>query len=156
LSGSAYMTAAVLVARLLPFLLVAPLAGVAVDRGNRKRILIVADLIRAVIALGDLTTGIGAPVWGVVLCTGVMSSASTFFEAAKNASIANMVTRQELLTANVLMFSTRFLQLSVGAALGGVTAAKFGYNAAFFINSMSFIASAVFLWRIPAAMMQRR
>jgi MFS family permease len=155
LSGSALMTTAVLVARLLPFLLIAPLAGVAVDRGNRKRILIAADLIRALIALGYLTTGIGAPVWVVVVCTALMSSTSTFFEAAKNASIANMVSRQEMLTANVLMFSTRFLQLSLGAALGGVTAAKFGYNIAFLINSLSFLASALFLWRIPAEMMQR-
>jgi MFS family permease len=155
LSGSALMTMAVLVARLLPFLLVAPLAGVAVDRGNRKRILIAADLIRAVIALGYLTTGIGAPVWVVVLCTGLMTSTSTFFEAAKNASIANMVTRQEMLTANVLMFSTRFLQLSLGAALGGVTAKVFGYEVAFIINSLSFIASAIFIWRIPAAMMRQ-
>ncbi len=155
LSGSALMTTAVLVARLAPFLLVAPLAGVLVDRGNRKQILIAADLVRALIALGYLTTGIGAPVWIVVLCTGVMSSASTFFEAAKNASIANMVTRREMLTANVLMFSTRFLQLSLGAALGGVTAAKFGYNAAFVINSLSFIASAIFIWRIPAESMRR-
>ena len=154
LSGSALMTTAVLVARLAPFLLVAPLAGVLVDRGNRKQILIAADLIRALIAIGYLTTSIGAPVWVIVLCTGLMSSASTFFEAAKNASIANMVTRQEMLTANVLMFSTRFLQLSLGAALGGVTAAKFGYNAAFVINSLSFIASAVFIWRIPAESMR--
>jgi MFS family permease len=153
LSGSALMTTALLVARLAPFLLVAPLAGVLVDRGNRKRILIAADLIRALIALGYLTTGIGAPVWVVVLCTGLMTSASTFFEAAKNASIASMVTRREMLTANVLMFSTRFLQLTLGAALGGVTAAKFGYNAAFIINALSFIASAAFIWRIPGESM---
>src|SRR5262249_55885268 len=110
---------------------------------------------RALIALGYLSASAGAPVWLVVIFSGLMSAASTFFEAAKNASIANMVTRQELLTANVLMFSTRFLQLTIGAALGGVTAAKFGYNAAFIINSISFIASAIFIWRIPAAMMQR-
>ena len=156
LSGSAMVTTSLLVARLLPFLLVAPLAGVLVDRGNRKRILIAADLIRALIALGYLTTGLGAPVWVVILCTGLMSSAGTFFEAAKNASIANMMTRQEMLSANVLMFSTRFLQLTLGAALGGLTAAKFGYEAAFVINSLSFVASAVFIWRIPAEMMRQR
>lgn len=154
-SGSTWMTAALLVSRLLPVLIFAPLAGVAVDRFSRKQILIAADLIRALTALGFLTITIGAPIWVAVLCSGLMSAATTFFEAAKNASIANMVTRQEMLTANVLMFSTRFLQLTLGAALGGVTAAKFGYNTAFVINSLSFVASAVFIWAIPAAIMRR-
>jgi MFS family permease len=143
-----------LVSRLLPVLLFAPLAGVLVDRASRKRILIAADLIRALVALGFLTAGFGAPVWLIVIFSGLMSAATTFFEAAKNASIANMTSREELLTANVLMFSTRFLQLTLGAALGGVTAAKFGYNTAFIINSLSFIASAAFIWRIPAAVMR--
>lgn len=154
-SGSTWMTAALLVSRLLPVLIFAPLAGVAVDRLNRKQILIATDLIRALAALGFLTISIGAPIWVAVLCSGVMSSATTFFEAAKNASIANMVTRQEMLTANVLMFSTRFLQLTLGAALGGVTAAKFGYNTAFVINSLSFVVSAAFIMGIPAAIMRR-
>jgi hypothetical protein len=107
------------------------------------------------LALGFLTAGSGAPIWFIVLCSGLMSASGTFFEAAKNASIANMVTRREMLTANVLMFSTRYLQLSLGAALGGVTAAKFGYTAAFIINSLSFVASAIFIWSIPSSMMRR-
>ncbi len=153
-SGSTWMTAALLVSRLLPVLIFAPLAGVAVDRMDRKRILIGADLVRALAALGFLTISVGAPIWVAILCSGVMSSAGTFFEAAKNASIANMVTRQEMLTANVLMFSTRFLQLTIGAALGGVTAAKFGYNTAFVINSISFVVSTAFIWAIPSAIMR--
>lgn len=155
-SGSTWMTAGLLVSRLLPVLIFAPLAGVAVDRWDRRQILIVTDLIRALAALGFLTIGLGAPVWVAILCSGVMASAGTFFEAAKNASIANMVTRQEMLTANVLMFSTRFLQLTIGAALGGVTAAKFGYSTAFVINSISFVASAVFIWMIPVALMKKQ
>jgi MFS family permease len=145
---------ALLLSRLAPVLLFAPLAGVLVDRANRKRILIAADLVRALVALGFLTASFGAPVWLIVIFSGLMSAATTFFEAAKNASIANMTSRQEMLTANVLMFSTRFLQLTLGAALGGVTAAKFGYNTAFIINSLSFIASAAFIRAIPAAVMR--
>jgi MFS family permease len=155
LSGSPLATMALLVSRLLPVLLFAPLAGVLVDRASRKTVLIATDLIRALLALGFLTAGIGAPLWFIILCSGLMSASSTFFEAAKNASIANIVTRQELLTGNVLMFSTRFLQFTLGAALGGVTAAKFGYAAAFITNSFSFIASALFIWMIPAAVMRK-
>lgn len=156
LSGSTLMTAALLVARTLPFLLVSPWAGVAVDRGQRKRILIAADLVRALLAFGYLLTNVGAPVWTIIIITALMTSTGTFFEAAKNATIANVTTRQEMLTANVLMFGTRFLQLTLGAALGGLTAAKFGYNVAFIVNALSFLVSAYFIWRIPAEVMERQ
>lgn len=150
LSGTPLATTMLLVARLLPFLFVAPIAGVFVDRRSRKRILIAADIARAVIALGYLTVGSTSSLWVVYVCAALTTSCSTFFEAGKNAVMPNMVSPKELLSANVLMFSTRFLQLTLGAALGGVTAARFGYDAAFIVNSLSFIVSAVFIWKIPS------
>jgi MFS family permease len=155
LSGSPLATTALLVARVLPFLLVAPIAGVFVDRRSRKRILIAADLLRALLVLGYLTVGAQGPVWVVYVCAALTSSCSTFFEAAKNSSIPNLVKPRELLTANVLMFSTRFLQFTLGAALGGVTAARFGYTAAFIVNSVSFVISALFILPIPGTAMHR-
>ena len=149
LSGSALMTTALLVARLLPFLLVAPIAGVLADRRSRKHIMIVADLLRAVIAVAYVFAGFIGSAWMVVACSALTASLTMFFEGAKNASIPNLVTPRELLTANVLMFSTRFLQYTVGSAIGGLTAAQFGYNAAFIVNAVSFIGSALCIVPIP-------
>src|SRR6185503_6453947 len=98
LSGSALMTTALLVARLLPFLLVAPIAGVCADRLSRKQIMIAADLMRAVVAMGYVVAGLIGSAWMVVACSAFMASLTMFFEAAKNASIANLVTSRELLT----------------------------------------------------------
>ena len=154
-SGSALATTALLVARLLPFLLVAPLAGVFVDRHSRKRIMIAADLLRALVALVFLLAAWLGAVWLVIAASVLMSSLTMFFEAAKNAAMPNMVTGRELLTANVLMFSTRFLQYTLGSALGGLTAAQFGYNAAFIVNSLSFVASALFIASIPIQAMTK-
>jgi len=151
LSGSPLATTALLVARLLPFLLAAPLAGVFADRRSRKQIMIATDLIRAVVALTYVLAGVIGSAWLVVACSALMASLTMFFEAAKNASIPNLVTSRELLTANVLMFSTRFLQFTLGSALGGLTAAQFGYNAAFVVNALSFVASALFILPIPAS-----
>lgn len=151
LSGSPLTTTALLVARLLPFLLAAPLAGVFADRRSRKQIMIATDLIRAVVALTYVLAGAIGSAWLVVACSALMASLTMFFEAAKNASIPNLVTSHELLTANVLMFSTRFLQFTLGSALGGLTAAQFGYNAAFVLNALSFVASALFIFRIPVS-----
>src|ERR1700730_14402184 len=149
LSGSALMTTALLVARLLPFLLVAPIAGVFADRRSRKQMMVAADLMRAVIAIACVIAGMIGSAWLVVVCSALMASLTMFFEAAKNASIANLVTPRQLLTANVLMFSTRFLQYTVGSALGGLTAAQFGYNTAFIVNALSFVGSALFILAIP-------
>jgi MFS family permease len=72
-----------------------------------------------------------------------------FFEAAKNAALPNITGERELLAGNALMFSSRFLLMSLGAALGGWTAASFGYRAAFVVNALSFLASAYTVWLIP-------
>ncbi|HSE39109.1 MAG TPA: MFS transporter, partial [Blastocatellia bacterium] len=150
LSGTALTTTALLVARLIPFLLVAPVAGVLADRRSRKQIMIVADLLRAVVAVVFVIAGLIGSAWLVIACSALMASLTMFFEAAKNASIPNLVSRRELLTANVLMFSTRFLQYTLGSAIGGLTAAQFGYDTAFIVNALSFLGSALFIVPIPA------
>ena len=152
--GSAKATAALMVARLLPFLLVAPIAGVLADRRSRKQIMIVTDLLRAGVAVAFIAAGAMKSVPLVVLCSALVSSLTMFFDAAKSAAMPNLVTSRELLTANVLMYSTRFLQYTLGSALGGLAAAYFGYDMAFVINGLSFVASAAFIASIPASVMK--
>jgi MFS family permease len=154
-SGAPLSTVALLSARLLPFLVFAPFAGVFVDRFSRKKILISSDLLRALVALGYLAVRSPGQLWVVYACGAAMSSFSVFFEGAKNAALPNIVAPREVLTANVMMYSTRFLQFALGSALGGVTAARFGYDVAFLVNSSSFIASGLLIWLIPAARMTK-
>jgi MFS family permease len=154
-SGSPLATTALLVARLMPFLLVAPIAGALVDRRSRKHILIATDLLRALVALIYVAAAAKGSVKMVIACSVLMSSLTMFFEGAKNAVIPNLATPRELLTANVLMFSTRFLLYALGSAMGGLTAAQFGYDVAFIVNSISFAASAFFIAMIPASAMKK-
>src|SRR5262249_4077670 len=132
-----------------------PFAGVLVDRYSRKRILIVTDVLRGLVALMYVAAGALRSVGLVIIGSALMSSLTMFFEGAKNAAIPNLTTPRELLTANVLMFSLRFLQFTLGSALGGVTAAQFGYNVAFIVNSLSFVASAICVAMIPASAMRK-
>jgi MFS family permease len=154
-SGSPFAATALMAGRMLPFFLVAPFAGVFADRLSRKRIMINTDIVRAVLALIYLYAFATRSVWMVIIGSFVMSSLTMFFDAAKNATIANLVSPRELLTANVLSLSTRFLQYTVGAALGGLTAEQFGYNAAFVVNSLSFVASALCIALIPGWKMSK-
>lgn len=143
------VTTIVLLARLVPFTLFAPLAGAFVDRWSRRTVMIATDLVRVVIALGFLLIRGPEDVWIAYVCTAALSIFATFFEAAKNAAVPNITGERDLLAGNALMFSSRFLLMSIGAALGGWTAAHVGYKAAFIINALSFVASAYSVWLVP-------
>lgn len=142
-------TTIMLVVRLLPFTLFAPLAGAFVDRFSRRKVMIVSDVARVVVALAMLLVRRPEDLWIAYACTVILSFFGAFFEAAKNASVPNITGDRDLLAGNALMFSSRFLLMAFGAALGGWTAATVGYRAAFVVNALSFAASAYSVWLIP-------
>ncbi len=137
------VTTIILIARLVPFTLFAPLAGAFVDRWSRRTVMIVTDLLRVVVALGFLLVRRPEDLWIAYLCTALLAFFGAFFEAAKNAAVPNITGERDLLAGNALMFSSRFLLMSLGAALGGWTAAYVGYQAAFIINAISFLVFGV-------------
>src|SRR5689334_15614200 len=142
-------TTIVLIARLAPATVFAPLAGAFVDRWSRRRVMIATDLLRMLIALTPLLVRRPEDLWIAYVSTALLSFFGIFFEAAKNAAVPNITGERDLLAGNALMFSSRFLLMSVGAALGGWTAAHVGYQAAFIINAISFVASAYSVWLVP-------
>jgi MFS family permease len=143
------VTTIILITRLVPMTLFAPLAGAFVDRWSRRTVMIVTDLLRVLVALGFLLVRTRDDLWIAYVCTALLSFFGTFFEAAKQAAVPNITGERDLLAGNALMFSSRFLLMSLGAALGGWTAANFGYQAAFIINALSFFASAYSVWLVP-------
>jgi MFS family permease len=147
--GDATATTIVILARLVPFTLFAPLAGAFVDRWSRRTVMIVSDFARVVVALGFLLVTRPEDLWVAYVCTALLSFFGAFFEAAKNAAVPNITGERDLLAGNALMFSSRFLLMSFGAALGGWTAATVGYKAAFLVNAVSFLGSAFSVWLIP-------
>ncbi len=136
-------------ARLLPFALMSPIAGTFVDRFSRRTVMIATDLLRSVLALSFLLVTDAENLWIAYLATALLHTFGAFFDGAKNASAPNLVGKEGLLAATALLFSTRFLLMAVGSALGGWAAAIFGYKAAFVINAASFLISAFSVWLIP-------
>ena len=147
--GDAAVTTIMLLARMVPFTLFAPLAGAFVDRWSRRAVMIVSDFARVAVALGFLLVRRPEDLWIAYLCTALLSFFGSFFEAAKSAAMPNITGERDLLAGNALMFSSRFLLMSLGAALGGLTAASVGYRAAFIVNAVSFLGSALSVWLIP-------
>jgi hypothetical protein len=150
LTGSATSVAWMMVVQLLPIALVGPWSGVVVDRRNRQRIMIAADLIRGVAALGLLFVRTESSVWFAYVATGAAVCASGFFEPARSATIPTIVPRAQLVAANAVSTATWSAMLAIGAAAGGGVAAVFGRDVAFVANSASFFLSAVFIWRMRA------
>ena len=132
----------IMLSRAIPAILAGPLAGVVLDRFDRKRIMIASDLIRAVVALLFIfaipraTTGLLYPL------SGLLMFASPFFTSGRSAILPTIASDEELHTANSLTQTTQWTTLTIGAFLGGVSV-KLGYEWAFFFNAMSFVFSAL-------------
>ncbi|HEY0459546.1 MAG TPA: MFS transporter [Pyrinomonadaceae bacterium] len=135
--------------RILPFALFSPIAGTFVDRFSRRQVMIFSDLVRVVFALAFLLVTNADNLWIAYVATILLSTFGAFFEGAKNAATPNMTGKDGLLAGTALMFSTRFLLMAIGAALGGFASAYFGYKIAFIINAASFAVSAFSVWLIP-------
>ncbi len=146
LTGSPLALGAVFITKMLPWAVAAPLAGVIVDRYNRRRLMIGTDLARAVVVLGFLLIDTPGDVpWLYALLTAQVVIGAVF-QPAKSASLPNITTPRELLTANALMSATWSTMLAVGAALGGLATEAFGTTAVFWIDSATYIVSAVFIY----------
>ena len=136
------------VVRMLAPFIVSPLAGVAADRYNRKRLLIVADLTRGLMVLGFLLVRNPRDVWLVYALTALQMGMSGFFFPTRNAILPDITTPAELGAANALSASTWSVMLAFGAALGGLASGTFGVYPSFVLDSLSFFASALLISRI--------
>ncbi len=149
-SDASPMAAGILfVCRLLPFALFSPIAGTLVDRFSRRQVMIWSDIIRVFFALAFVLVTSAENLWIAYVATIILSTFGAFFEGAKNAATPNMTGKDGLLAGTALMFSTRFLLMAIGSALGGFAAYAFGYQIAFIINAASFAVSAFSVWLIP-------
>ena len=135
-------------ARFLPLFIFSPVAGILADRFDRRRIMILSDVLRGVTVLGFLFVRDPGDIWFFYLLTIVQFSLSALFTPARGAVLANVVRPGELVAANALDSLTWSTMLALGAFLGGVVAAFFGAETAFLADSVSFLLSAFFIARI--------
>lgn len=149
LSGNPLATSLTVVFQMLPAALTGVfLGGYVADRFDRKKVMIIADLARAVIALSFLFIRTPEWLWIAYAGTLMLSVGGAFFDPATAAALPNLCQPGELQTANALQQSTWASSVFVGAALGGVVAQAFGRDASFIANSASFALSALFLSQI--------
>jgi DHA3 family macrolide efflux protein-like MFS transporter len=143
LTGSAMMVGLSTISNALPLLLLGPVAGVFVDRWDRKRTMIVADLLRGLLVLLFLTVRTADQVWVYYVVGFLMSCVSRFFFPSQNAILPLVVgDEDDLLAANGLMQIVQTVGLLLGPALAGFAIGLWGEQAAFFFDSITFFVSA--------------
>src|SRR2546423_10732697 len=145
LTGSATLASLMLLCQTLPIFIFTPIAGHVIDRVDRRRLMIVVDVIRTGACLLPLLARTPALLPFAYAGVVIISIGSAYFEPASQAALPNIVSSDELAPANVLMGSTWGTMLAVGAAIGGVVTMRFGRNVSFIVDAISFLCPAALL-----------
>ncbi len=144
-----HVLSALFVLSAIPSLLLGMVAGAIVDRTDRKRLMIAADVTRGFLALGFLLVHDLDHVWIYIVVSMLLSTVSTFFYPARTAILPLMLAPDQLLAANALAQLTHTLSFVAGAAAAGVLVGAFDATApSFLFDSLSFFLSAYFIARI--------
>lgn len=155
----------VLLARAIPMLVAGPMAGVVLDRLDRRKVMIASDLVRALVALGFIACLGQKDNTLLFALSALLMFASPFFSSGRNAILPVVAKGEELQPANALTQTTAWATTGIGALLGGTAVATLGYEWAFVLNALSFLGSAVCLmffrtgpneFEPPAAKQQHR
>jgi len=147
LTHSGLVIMGVMLSRAIPAITVGPLAGVLLDRFDRKRIMIASDLTRAVVALGFILALRTHQVWLLYAFSALLMVASPFFTAGRSAILPTIANKEEIHTANSLTQTTQWTNLTIGTFLGA-TVVGIGYEWAFTFNALSFLFSAWAIWNL--------
>jgi len=126
----------------VPVLLLAPWAGAAADRHDRKRLLLVTQTIAAALsaALGVLALAGLAPAAVVIVFAAGMGVVSAFSSPSQQALVTSLVPPRDLASAIALNSMTFNIARALGPALAAAVVAAAGIPVAFFVNSVSFLA----------------
>jgi predicted MFS family arabinose efflux permease len=151
LTGSTIASAGMLLAFLVPNILLGSVAGVYVDRWDRRRLMITVNLLQA-LSLLPLLFVPQVGLWLIYAVLVLESSISQLFQPAQVALMPSLLAggEEELLTANSLSGVGRHLARLIGPAIGGVIVAAGGLGAVAVVDSASFVASAGMLTLIRA------
>lgn len=154
LTGSALQTSLLATFEVVPYFFFGLFAGAIADRVNRRRLMVICDLISTAL-LGSIPL---VAMFGTLTLTQIYAvallSATVFvwFDAANFGALPMLVGRERIIEANSLLWSTHTLIWVIGPAIGGILAATIDPALAIGLDSLSYILSAVALVLIPRAL----
>jgi MFS family permease len=147
--GSTIEIAKILSFTIIPVFLIGPIAGVYVDRWDRRRTMYICDFLRAILVFTIpfflFYSKSLIPIYAIVF---LVFCIGRFFVPAKLSIIPDLVEKQDLLMANSLVTTTGMIAAILGFGISGVVVEWLGAKSGFYLDSLSFLASAVFIFLI--------
>jgi len=147
--GSTLQIAKILSFTIIPVFLIGPLAGVYVDRWDRRRTMFACDFLRSLLVLAIplflFYTKSLAPVYLIIF---IAFSIGRFFVPAKLSIIPDLVDKKDLLIANSLVNTTGMIAATLGFGISGVLVEWLGAKSGFYLNSLTFLISGTFIFLI--------
>lgn len=144
-TGSEFLLGLLFTVRMAGFAILQPVIGLMADRMNRKNLMIASNLVQAVLALCFLLVNDAGDVVWMIGLSGLMMVLHGVYMTAERAALPNVVDPDDLATANALDAASWSTALCIGAMLGGVVVSIWGTDAAFMVDSLTFILGTLFL-----------
>ncbi|MGY8735146.1 MAG: MFS transporter [Candidatus Poseidoniales archaeon] len=151
-TGSEFLLGFLFTVRMASFALMQPFIGLLADRYSRKLIMVVANFVQIFLALGFLLVDSASDIPWMIALSGLMMLLHGTYMTAERAAIPNVVSAEDLATANALDAASWSTALCIGALLGGVVVSTWGVDAAFIIDSVTFAVATILL--IPVKIQQ--
>jgi len=147
--GSTLQIAKILSFTIIPVFLIGPLAGVYVDRWDRRRTMYACDFLRSLLVFTIplflfYTKSLG-PIYLIIF---ISFSIGRFFVPAKLSIIPDLVDKKDLLIANSLINTSGMIAAVLGFGISGVLVEKLGAKSGFYLDSLSFLISGAFIFLI--------
>lgn len=147
--GSTWEIAKILSFTIIPVFVIGPIAGVYVDRWDRRRTMYVCDFLRALLVFSIpfflFYAKSMAPIYLIIFIT---FSIGRFFVPAKMSIIPEIVPEKDLLIANSLVHTTGMIAAILGFGISGILVQWWGAKVGFYLDSFSFLASALLIFLI--------
>jgi predicted MFS family arabinose efflux permease len=147
--GSTLQIAKILSFTIIPVFIIGPLAGVYVDRWDRRRTMFICDFLRSLLVLSIpmflFYSRNLAPVYLIIF---IVFSVGRFFVPAKLSIVPDLVDKQDLLIANSLVNTTGMIAATLGFGISGVLVEWLGAKSGFYLNSVTFLVSAALIFMI--------
>ena len=155
LTGSTAALATMTILLAIPQVTVGLVAGVFVDRWDRKRVLLASDLIRGLLVLGFIAVGSTERLWLLYLLAFLQACVGTFFNPARSALMPTLVPADELLAANSAMQTGSLVAQVLGAGAAGLVVGAFAvYWPAFALDALTFFVSFALILLVRSAASQ--
>ncbi|NOX31263.1 MAG: MFS transporter [Actinobacteria bacterium] len=149
LTGSTVALAGLAISITIPSLLFGVVSGVFVDRWDRRKVMLVSDVLRGVVVLGLVFVRSADSVWLAYALAFTHAAIATLFDPAKSALLPSLVGKDNLLAANSVSQTSEVVAGLAGTAVAGLLAASLvDLWPVFVLDAGTFLLSAYFISRI--------